>query len=122
MPFAPAGNLLESFKRPVALRNTVTYAHAKTGKPVFVTENGIETANDARRAWYIPQALGELQSAIAGGVPVIGYLHWSLLDNFEWLQGYRPKFGLASVDRQTFKRTLKPSAAVYARIARANAI
>lgn len=122
MPFTPAGNLLESFKRPVALRNTVTYAHAKTGKPVFVTENGIETANDARRAWYIPQALGELQSAIAGGVPVIGYLHWSLLDNFEWLQGYRPKFGLASVDRQTFKRTLKPSAAVYARIARANAI
>ena len=66
--------------------------------------------------------LAELQQAIAGGVPVIGYLHWSLLDNFEWQQGYGPKYGLASVDSQTFKRTLKPSAAVYRAIVRANAV
>jgi beta-glucosidase len=55
-------------------------------------------------------------------VPVLGYIHWSLLDNFEWIFGYKPQFGLVSVDRQTFKRSLKPSALVLARIARANGV
>ena len=45
------------------------------------------------------------------GVPVLGYCHWSLLDNFEWIFGYKPKFGLVSVDPQSFARTPKPSAA-----------
>jgi len=112
----------DSGKQPVALRNTVEYAYRQTGKPVFVTENGFQTDNDARRAWYIPRVLAELHKAIEGGVPVMGYMHWSLIDNFEWLQGYGPKFGLASVDRTTFKRTLKPSAAVYRQIVRANAV
>jgi beta-glucosidase len=49
-------------------------------------------------------------------------MHWSLIDNFEWLRGYKPRFGLASVDRQTFARTLKPSAAVYRKIIRNNAV
>ena len=66
--------------------------------------------------------LSHLHESIEAGVPVIGYMHWSLIDNFEWLQGYGPKFGLASVDRTTFKRTLKPSSAVLARIARRNAV
>jgi len=59
------------------------------------------------------------QAATADGVPVLGYIHWSLLDNFEWLSGYGPKFGLVAVDRTTFKRTPKPSAKVLGRIARA---
>lgn len=122
MPFVDPKDLPELIKQPSALRNMVEYAHEKTGKPIFVTENGLETDNDARRAWYIPQVLGQLREAIAGGVPVLGYMHWSLLDNFEWLQGYTPKFGLASVDRETFARTLKPSAAVYGAIARRNAV
>jgi beta-glucosidase len=54
------------------------------------------------------------------GVPVLGYLHWSLIDNFEWTQGYGPKFGLHALDRATFVRTAKPSAAVLAAIAREN--
>ena len=60
--------------------------------------------------------------AIGNGVPVIGYCHWSLMDNFEWQRGYGPKYGLASVDGNTFRRTLKPSAAVYSRIVRSNAL
>jgi beta-glucosidase len=107
---------------PIALKNTVEYAHQRSGLPIFVTENGIETENDQLRGWYIPQALAGLHEAIAAGVPVIGYCHWSLIDNFEWQRGYGPKFGLASVDRQTFRRTLKPSASVYGRIARADAL
>jgi beta-glucosidase len=56
------------------------------------------------------------------GVPVKGYVHWSLMDNFEWIFGYRVKFGLHTVDPVTFKRTPKPSAGVYAAIVRKNAV
>ena len=122
MPFVTADQQQETIKQPSALRNTVTYVHEATGKPIMVTENGIETDNDARRQWYIPQALAELHEAMAKGVPVIGYCHWSLLDNFEWLQGFDKHFGLVSVDRETFRRTPKPSAAVLSRIVRRNAL
>ena len=122
MPFVTADQQQETIKQPSALRNTVTYVHEATGKPIMVTENGIETDNDARRQWYIPQALAELHEAMAKGVPVIGYCHWSLLDNFEWLQGFDKHFGLVAVDRETFRRTPKPSAAVLGRIVRRNAL
>jgi beta-glucosidase len=108
--------------RPEALRNGVEYVHAQTGKPVFVTENGFESPNDAARIQYIDAALAGLHEAVAKGVPVMGYLHWSLLDNFEWTQGYKPKYGLVAVDRATFKRTPKPSATHLGAIARRNAI
>jgi beta-glucosidase len=72
------------------------------------------------RAQFIPIAVRSLQAAMADGVPVVGYLHWSLLDNFEWFSGFGPKFGLVAVDRQTFKRAPKPSAYVLGGIARAN--
>lgn len=99
---------------PAALGHAVSHIHAATGLPVFVTENGIAAANDDQRARYIPAALSGLDRARANGVPVIGYLHWSLLDNFEWRRGYSQQFGLVAVDRQTFRRTVKPSARVYA--------
>jgi beta-glucosidase len=110
------------FSRPEALGAGVEFVHAKTGKPVFVTENGLQTDNDADRVWYIDQALASLHGAISRGVPVMGYLHWSLLDNFEWTQGYKPKYGLVAVDRTSFRRTPKPSAAHLGAIARRNAI
>ena len=123
LPFLePGASMMARFARPEALGNAVEYVHAQTGKPVFVTENGLETENDAARIWYIDQALAGLHGAIAKGVPVMGYLHWSLIDNFEWTQGYKPKFGLIAVDRTTFKRTPKPSAAHLGAIARRNAI
>ena len=111
---------MADLQRPEALRNTVEYVHAQTGKPVLVTENGLETDNDERRIWYIDAALAGLHEAIERGVPVLGYLHWSLIDNFEWIRGYQPKMGLASVDRTTFVRTPKPSAEHLGRIAQRN--
>ena len=59
---------------------------------------------------------------VAEGVPLIGYIHWSLMDNFEWFQGYGARYGLCGVDRATFKRTPKPSAGVLGAIARRNAV
>lgn len=122
MPYVDRAHLEEMIKQPQALRNTVEYVHQQTGKPIFVTENGLETPDDRRRAWYIPQVLSQLHDAMDAGVPVMGYMHWSLIDNFEWLQGYKPQFGLAAVDRETYARKLKPSAAVYRQIIRANAV
>jgi len=66
----------------------------QTQKPILVPESGIDTENDQRRIWYIDAALAGLQESIAQGVPVLGYWHWSLLDNSEWAQGYKPKYGL----------------------------
>ena len=70
--------------------------------PVLVTEHGVGTDDDTVRASFIPAALAGLKTAMDDGVPVLGYCHWSLLDNFEWIFGYGPKFGLFAVDRQTF--------------------
>ncbi|WP_294264403.1 glycoside hydrolase family 1 protein [uncultured Sphingomonas sp.] len=104
---------------PEALGATVRLAARMTGRPVIVTENGIATEDDARRIVYIDRALAALRGAMAEGVDVHGYIHWSLLDNFEWNSGYRPKFGLVAVDRATFRRTPKPSARHFGAIAAA---
>ena len=107
---------------PASLGSVVRYVHEQVRRPIIVTENGLNTPHDTERTAYIPAALAGLHAAIADGVPVLGYVHWSLLDNFEWSSGYAPKFGLVAVDRTSFRRTPKPSARVLARIARENAI
>ena len=122
MPFLEHEGMMASFSRPEALRNGIEYVYAQTQKPIMVTENGIDTENDERRIWYIDGALAGLQECIAKGLPVLGYFHWSLLDNFEWTQGYKPKYGLVAVDRSTFKRVPKPSAEHLGAIARRNSI
>jgi beta-glucosidase len=92
------------------------------GKPVYVMENGIATLDDARRERYISEVLENVRLAIADGVDVRGYFHWTNTDNFEWAKGYTAHFGLISVDRKTLERTIKPSGRAYARIATANAV
>ena len=104
---------------PQALGASVRHAHARTGRPVFVTENGIAAADDAQRCRYLPAAIDALDAARKEGVPVLGYIHWSLLDNFEWRRGYAQHFGLVAVDRGNFRRTPKPSARLYADLVRA---
>lgn len=107
---------------PASLAGAVGYAWDVAKVPVLVTEHGIGTADDSQRAALIPAALGHLHDLMAKGVPVLGYMHWSLLDNFEWIFGYKKHYGLTQVDRATFKRTLKPSASVLAAIAKVNAV
>jgi beta-glucosidase len=107
---------------PQAVAGTIRWAHQAIGKPIYVTENGIATDNDAQRIKFIDEALASLRTCLDDGIPVHSYLYWSLLDNFEWTSGYSKHFGLVSVDLQTFKRTPKPSALHLGAIARANRI
>lgn len=103
---------------PPALGIGVRNAWARTGGvPVVVTENGIATQDDARRIDYTHDALVGLHDAMADGIDVRGYLHWSALDNYEW-GSYTPTFGLIAWDRQTFARTPKPSAHWLGQVAR----
>ena len=93
-----------------------------TGLPVYITENGIATADDAERIEYVRLHLEQVHEAIGRGADVRGYFYWSTLDNFEWNEGYRPTFGLIAVDRSTMERTPKPSLTWYGGVARANAL
>jgi beta-glucosidase len=107
---------------PDGLREMLHRA-ARTGLPLFVTENGIATADDTERVAYLATHLAALARARAEGADVRGYLHWSAFDNFEWSEGYRPKFGLIAVDHhRAFARQPKPSAHAFARVARTGRI
>ena len=107
---------------PECVEHVVRYASKEAGVPIFVTENGIATEDDTRRVEYFQRALAGLKRAIDDGVDVRGYVAWSLMDNFEWISGYGPKFGIVAVDLKTQKRTIKPSATFLGNIARRNAL
>jgi beta-glucosidase len=105
--------------RPEALTEVVRrLARYYPEKDLVVTENGLATLHDSERVEYIGRALAALHGAISDGLRVRGYIHWSLMDNFEWASGYTPKFGLVAVDRETQVRTVKPSARYLGEVAR----
>jgi beta-glucosidase len=105
---------------PEALEATIRYAIAVTGRPVLVTENGLGTDDDTRRIAYVQRALQGVANCLKDGLDVRGYIYWSAFDNYEWMLGYRPTFGLVAVDRETQERTVKPSARWLGTVARAN--
>jgi beta-glucosidase len=105
---------------PAAVGAVARFAHEKTGLPIYLTESGIATADDRQRVRYIDASLLGVREALQAGVPIKGYMHWSLIDNFEWVFGWTQTFGLAAVDRTTFKRTPKPSLQHLSEIARRN--
>jgi beta-glucosidase len=106
---------------PGAVGDGIRNAWRRAEAPVYVTENGIATADDPRRIDYTTGALEAVESCIADGVDVRGYLHWSALDNYEW-GSFRPTFGLIGWDRTTFERHPKPSLAWLGAVSRANAL
>lgn len=105
---------------PGSLAGAVRYAHEVSGVPVLVTEHGIQTSDDAQRAAFVPAAVRELAAEAGAGTPVLGYCHWTLMDNFEWIFGYGAQLGLHEVDRVTFQRRPKPSAQAYAEVVRSH--
>lgn len=91
-------------------------------KPVYITEHGLADKDDKHRAWYLNESLQYVHLAMEKGVDVHGYFHWSLLDNFEWADGFFPRFGLFEVDFSTCERTARPTVAVYRDIIERNGL
>ena len=100
---------------PEALETCLRYAAGRVSVPLYVTENGIATEDDSRRIEYIRRAVAGMANCVADGMDIRGYIHWTLMDNFEWIFGYRPKFGLLTRDRH-----IKPSAHYLGEIARSH--
>lgn len=102
--------------QPGHLASVLRRLHKKYKKPLLVTENGLADAADTRRQWWIEETFKALVRARRGGVELIGYLHWSLVDNFEWASGFWPRFGLVAVNYKTFKRRPRPSAVWFGKL------
>ncbi|MDZ7744223.1 MAG: family 1 glycosylhydrolase [Candidatus Saccharibacteria bacterium] len=103
------------YMEPEGLYQLLERCWVRYKKPVIVTENGLADASDKHRRWWIEETIVAMERALSEGVDVRGYLHWSLLDNFEWKYGWWPQFGLVHVDRKTMKRTIRPSARWFAK-------
>ena len=102
--------------QPANIQHVLEELSYKYKLPIIVTENGIADADDSQRQWWITETLIGIQKAMKNGVKVEGYLHWSLIDNFEWAYGKWPRFGLASINYKTGERKLRPSAIWYGRV------
>jgi beta-glucosidase len=101
---------------PANIQQALERLHEKYALPILITENGLADREDADRQWWLTQTLIGMQKAMDNGVVLEGYLHWSLLDNFEWDKGRWPRFGLAAVNYDTLERTLRPSALWFGKV------
>lgn len=107
---------------PEGLYHILKMLHKKYQKPIIILENGLADEQDKYRSDFIRHHLKYLHKALSEGVDVRGYFYWSLLDNFEWTEGFAPKFGLYAVDRKTMARSPRPSTTVYAEICKNNSL
>jgi len=141
-PTVPAELFGRRFVRPGAIRNDpgidnnfgeiyaqgiyrvlkTVYQRTRGNKPIYITENGFSDTLDDRRPRAILEHLAMIHRAISKGIPVRGYLHWSLVDNFEWNDGWSVRFGLIELDLATQQRIPRSSASMFGEICRANAI
>ena len=96
---------------PEALEHVIRRVHEDFKGDLIVTENGVAVSDDSRRVEFIGRALEGVENCLADGIPVKGYMYWSLMDNFEWQKGFSMTFGLIAVDRNTMERLPKPSLA-----------
>jgi beta-glucosidase len=101
---------------PEGLYRCLKLVASYTSKPIYVTENGIADDSDTKRAKFIEDHLLVLNKAVADGMNIKGYFYWSLIDNFEWAEGFDKRFGLYHVDYTTKKRTLREGSRKYPEI------
>lgn len=113
-PKAPV-NDLRWYMEPEGLYPLLIRAWVRFKKPIIVTENGLADMHDQYRRWWLEETIVAMERALSEGVDLRGYFYWSLLDNFEWANGWWPKFGLVAVDRRRgMKRVIRPSAKWFA--------
>ncbi|MGW8252085.1 MAG: family 1 glycosylhydrolase, partial [Anaerolineales bacterium] len=123
-PFPPGTQLSPSgmfANQPDGLYEALKWGY-RFGLPIYVTENGIEDREDRLRPSYLIQHLHRVWKAVNSGIPVRGYFHWTLVDNFEWERGWSQRFGLWELDVETQARRKRSSADLYAEICRENGI
>ncbi len=109
---------------PEGLREQIAWLGRRTGKPLYVTENGVPDPDDSLRPLHLVRSIRSLWKALTHDYPVRGYFHWTLADNFEWAEGYDPRFrfGLVACDHATQARSLRRSGELYGAICAANAL
>ena len=108
---------------PEGLLQVLSKIHKKFPQSeIYITENGIADHRDTKRSQFLKDHLFYAHKAIKAGVPLRNYCHWSLIDNFEWMEGFAPRFGLYEVDYQTMQRTPRPSANLFQSIAKSNTL
>ena len=105
---------------PLGLYAVLKEVNKKYQKPIYIMENGLADSADKYRAEFIKDHVSEMKKAMTEGVEVKGYCYWSLLDNFEWLHGFAPRFGLLAVDYKNQKRTPRSSFGTYRDIIKQN--
>lgn len=102
---------------PGGIYEAITRVHDRYEKPIYITENGIATLDDEWRVEFIIRHLQYVHKALREGYDVRGYFYWSFMDNFEWAEGFEPRFGLVEIDFETLERRPRNSARVYGKIA-----
>jgi len=101
------------YMEPSSIRMAIESIWLKYKKPIIISENGLADRNDKNRKWWLEETFVALQNEKNNNVDLFGYLHWSLLDNFEWAYGWWPNFGLISVNRENMKRSFRKSSEYY---------
>lgn len=101
--------------QPAKMQQLLEKLWRKYQKPLILTESGVADREDIYRQWWIEESIKAMDQAIQSGVKMLGYIHWSLLDNFEWAEGFWPRFGLIEVNYKTQQRKARESAKWYSR-------
>ncbi len=107
---------------PEGIYKMIKGAYRRFKKPIYITENGLADSKDEKRAEFIQEHIRWIARASKEGADVRGYLHWSLMDNFEWSDGFWPRFGLVEINYDTMERKIRPSAWEYKKIIENNSI
>lgn len=122
----PEGELSSNYTQngweidPEGLYNVVTSVQRRYGKPIVISENGIGTQSEQKKIRYFREHVNQMRRAMADGVDIRGYFPWTLIDNYEWAEGYAANFGLTRLDPKTMELVIEPSGEWYRRFIRAN--
>jgi beta-glucosidase len=98
---------------PESFYNLILEVQRRYRKPMVITENGIGTLNEQKKIKYLRDHINQMRRAMAAGADVRGYFAWTLVDNYEWHEGYKANFGLTIMNPRTGDRSLEPSAQFY---------
>ncbi|GAB4176329.1 MAG: glycoside hydrolase family 1 protein [Terrimicrobiaceae bacterium] len=122
----PVGELTSNYTQngweidPEGFYQVLRSVHERYGKPILVTENGIGTQSEQKKIRYFREHINQLRRAMNSGVDVRGYFPWTLIDNYEWAEGYAANFGLTHVEPRTKERIIEPSGRWFANFIKAN--